>query len=775
VKVSLKFTFASTCKTTYICFSPSCVFSSFAMLGALRRCSTVLPRSVAQISSATRSSTVSRISRPYNAAFITRSLHQTSQWKQQNAAVAEQEEGLGFQSEQNENGPITTFAELGQRQLVSKGVVQTLIKDMGLTNMTEVQTATINQALEGNDIIAQARTGTGKTLGFLIPVLQNILKQDPSLGERSRGYAARRGNKTTADDIRAIIVSPTRELAEQIAVEAKRLVANTSVIVQTAVGGTQKSAGLRAIQRQGCHILVGTPGRLKDIFSDKYSGVEAPGLDALVFDEADRLLDQGFWPEIQEIIELLPKPEEKSRQTLMFSATVPNEVQRLVKQTLRPGYDFVKTVRDDEEPTHTRVPQYLVNVKGLENTVPAIVELCKNAITEAQQPDGRPFKAIVYFNSTAEVTLVSAALTELPVDEDSIVPQQNSRSRHRDVPSALYPARIFEIHSRLSQAQRTRASDSFRRCSSGILLSSDVTARGMDFPEVTHVIQVGIPRDRDTYIHRIGRTARAGKEGQGWLISPSIEAQELPRKLRDLPLQKDTTLATATVDMTREADVPKSAATILSQVAEAYKRVPMQTKADAYKGYIGTYAFVRKKALVNAINNLSRYAWGMSTPPEISSKLAGRVGLSRVPGLNIDGRIIEGSLDDVDDRPIRSGDARGGYGGSRNRSFSNDRNDSGRGSGGFGRGGFGGDRGGDRRGGYGGGDRAGGFSRGGDRGGYGGGERSGYGGGERRGGFASRGGDRGGFASRGGDRGGDRSFNFGGESRSSASRGGDRY
>ncbi|KAI4788277.1 DEAD-domain-containing protein, partial [Aureobasidium sp. EXF-8845] len=293
--------------------------------------------------------------RPYNAAFITRSLHQTSQWRQQNAAVAEQEEGLGFQSEQNENGPITTFAELGQRQLVSKGVVQTLIKDMGLTNMTEVQTATINQALEGNDIIAQARTGTGKTLGFLIPVLQNILKQDPSLGERSRGYAARRGNKTTADDIRAIIVSPTRELAEQIAVEAKRLVANTSVIVQTAVGGTQKSAGLRAIQRQGCHILVGTPGRLKDIFSDKYSGVEAPGLDALVFDEADRLLDQGFWPEIQEIIELLPKPEEKSRQTLMFSATVPNEVQRLVKQTLRPGYDFVKTVRDDEEPTHTRV------------------------------------------------------------------------------------------------------------------------------------------------------------------------------------------------------------------------------------------------------------------------------------------------------------------------------------------------------------------------------------------------------------------------------------
>ncbi|KEQ70113.1 DEAD-domain-containing protein [Aureobasidium namibiae CBS 147.97] len=712
------------------------------MLGALRRCSTVLPRSVAQLSSATRSSAVSKISRPYNAALITRSLHQTSQSRQQTAAVAEDDEGLGFQSEQTENGPITTFAELGQRQLVSKGVVQTLIKDMGLENMTEVQTATINQALNGNDILAQAKTGTGKTLGFLIPVLQNILKTDASLGERRRGFAARRGNRTTADDIRAIIVSPTRELAEQIAVEAKRLVANTSVIVQTAVGGTMKSAGLRAIQREGCHILVGTPGRLKDIFSDKYSGVEAPGLDALVFDEADRLLDQGFWPEIQEIMNLLPKPEEKTRQTLMFSATVPNEVQRLVKQTLRPGFDFVKTVRDDEEPTHARVPQHLVTVNGLENTVPAIVELCKNAIADAQQPDARPFKAIIYFNSTAEVTLASAALTELP----------SPRSRYRDVPSALYPARIFEIHSRLSQAQRTRASDNFRKCSSGILVSSDVTARGMDFPNVTHVIQVGMPRDRETYIHRIGRTARAGKEGQGWLISPMIEAQELPRKLNNLPLQKDTTLATASVDMTREADVPRSAATVLSQVAEAYKRVPMQLKADAYKGYIGTYGFIRKKALVKAINNLSRYAWGMATPPEVSSKLASRVGLTRVPGMNIDGRIVDGNLDDVDDRPIRSNDGRFGYGNSRSRAYSNDRNDGGRGGFGGGRGGFG-----DRRTSYGGGDRAGSFGRGGYGGDRAGGDRAGYGG-ERRGGYGSRGG-----------------ADFGGESRSGFSRGGDRY
>ena len=234
-----------------------------------------------------------------------------------------------------------------------------------------------------------------------------------------------------------------------------------------------------------------------------------------------------------------------------------------------------------------------------------------------------------------------------------------------------------------------------------------------------------------------------------------IEAQELPRKLNDLPLQKDTTLATASVDMTREADVPRSAATVLSQVAEAYKRVPMQIKADAYRGYIGTYGYIRKNALVKAINNLSRYAWGMATPPEVSSKLASRVGLSRVPGMNIDGRITEGNLADVDDRPIRSNDARFGYGNSRSRSYSNDRNDGGRGGFGGARGGFSGGRGGfggDRRGGYGGGDRAGGERRGGF-----GGDRAGFGG-ERRGGFSSRG-----------------AADFGGESRSGYSRGGDRY
>lgn len=606
---------------------------------------------------------------------------------------------------------------------------------MGLDTMTEVQTATISEALRGNDIIAQARTGTGKTLGFLIPVLQNMITQDANLAEPARN---RRAARTTADDIRAIIVSPTRELAEQIAVEARRLTQGTSVIVQTAVGGTQKSAALRAMQREGSHILVGTPGRIKDIFSDRYSGVSAPGLDALVFDEADRLLDQGFWPEIQEIIQYLPKPEEKDRQTLMFSATVPREVVQLVQSTLKPGFQFVKTVREGEEPTHTRVPQKIVSVNGFENYMPTLAELCTKEIEKySSGASDRPFKAIVYFNSTAEVTLATSTMRNLPSAESLAAssgseadPSANTGRFRGSHPFGQ--TRIFEIHAKLSQGQRTRAADNFRNCKSGVLFSSDVTARGMDFPNVTHVIQMGLPGSRDTYIHRIGRTARAGKEGEGWLIVSALEAGEVRYRLKDLPLVPENSgyLQTSGVDMTRESQISSSAAQVLRQVAEAMKLVDREEKEKVYQAILGVYGwFPRKRDLIEAMNNLSRFAYGMSEPPRIAPGLAQKLGISRIPGVNMGGR--GGGSDAGDDRGRGNfGGSRGGYGGVRGGDRSDrgsDRGDRGgygnRREGGFGgdrrEGGFGGDR---REGGYGG-DRRGGFGRGRSEGGFGGAER----------------------------------------------------
>ena len=449
-------------------------------------------------------------------------------------------------------------------------------------------------------------------------------------------------------------------MAEQIAVEAQKLVANTGVIIQTAVGGSQKSFHLRKMKAEGCHILVGTPGRLNDILSDPYSMVRAPNLSAFVLDEADRLLDQGFAPDIAEIQRLLPKRSEVDRQTLLFSATVPQEVMQIVRETMKSDFKFVRTVKAGEQQTHERVPQKIVEAVGFENFMPAILELCQREI--ARKDAEQPFKAIVYFNATAEVTLASTIFRNLTN------PGVSQFKQH-----PLHPAQIIEMHARLTQNERTRAAESFRRAKSAIMFSSDVTARGMDFPNVSHVIQVGIPALKDTYIHRIGRTARGDKKGEGWLITSPLEAREVRSRLQDLPITKDQTLETATVDMTKDAQLPEYVAKLLTQVANATKGVPIVIKAKAYLATLGTYQWLsRKQLLVNFLNQRSKFGWGLETPPSIPSGLAHKMGLSKLDGV----MISEGNR------------AIGGLGGRSlgSSGFGRDRGDSS--SGGFSRGGY---------------------------------------------------------------------------------------
>ncbi|CAO2655620.1 Nn.00g044230.m01.CDS01 [Neocucurbitaria sp. VM-36] len=674
------------------------------MFGALRRCPAALSRNLPTAAISTRvlrvplsqSSSALRLSSSRFANVSISGFHHSAKW-QQTMAEAEAEEIIA------EEGPVTEFKELATRGLVHPNLVNTITNQMRLTTMTDVQARTINEALSGVDVIAQARTGTGKTLGFLIPVIQRIIQNDPKLGEKARGY-----KRAKPDDIRAIVISPTRELAEQIAVEAKKVVSNTSIVVQVAVGGTQKRAMLQKTQREGCHLLIGTPGRINDILSDSYSGIKAPRLNALVMDEADRLLDDGFTREIDEIKTYLPDPEQVERQNLMFSATIPREVVDLVRKTMRPGFHFAKCVQEDEEPTHQRVPQKYVHVAGFENIMPSLYELVQQQHQLAQSGEARPFKAIVYFNSTAEVTLAASVFYKL------------SGGFKRNTP--LAGLRGYEIHAKLSQAQRTRAANDFRNCSSGILFSSDVTARGMDFPNVTHVIQIGLPRERDSYIHRLGRTGRAGKEGEGWLILSPFEKQELHRRLRDLPLTDATHhLECATVDMSQAGEVPESIGKILTDCVEAHKKIYPDQLDAAFRGLFGSYQWYGdKRGLLEGANRLAEFGWGMPSPPNPPASLyAG------------------------------GGGRRGGGGGGRGGGFGGDRRS----------GGFGGDRSGDTFG-----DR--GDRRGGDRrsGGFGGDRRGGggFGGGERRGGDRGFGGER-----RGGDRG------FGGERRGGGY-GGDR-
>lgn len=542
--------------------------------------------------------------------------------------------------------------------------------------------------------IAQARTGTGKTLGFLIPTVQRILEKNPELATRQRYSKAR------ASDIRAIIISPTRELAEQIAVEAAKLTNHTDLIVQVAVGGNSKREMLNKTRREGCHILVGTPGRLNDLLEDQYSGVEAPNMTALVLDEADRLLDQGFSVEIDSIIDKLPDRRDVDRQTLMFSATVPREVMHLVRRTLKPKFHFVQTVKEGELATHEKVPQNIIATPGLENHMPALFELCKREVDKHAAGEGPPFKAIVYFQSTANVQLSYRIFDNL-----------SEQGGGRYAKSPLDPAQIMLIHGQLTQERRSATTEKFRRAKSGILFSTDVTARGMDFPNVTHVIQVGLPSNREQYVHRIGRTGRADKEGTGTLIIYEGQLNASRSMLRGLPIQMDKSIEAAQVDMTQDAQLPASVAATLSSIANATKMVDRQTKHEAFMGMVGQAG---KGINVEALNQWTKFGWGWDEAPAINPRLAAQLGINLPKG----GR--GGSRGGFGDRGF--GGDRGGGGG---RGFDGGRGGGGGGYGGGrggGGGGFGGGRGGDRRSGGGGGR------------GYGNDQRGGGGGGRDRGG-----------------------------------------
>lgn len=469
---------------------------------------------------------------------------------------------------------------------------------------------------------------------------------------------------------------------------------------------------LRRTQRQGCHILVATPGRLLDILSDESSGIDAPKLAALVLDEADRMLDVGFEDSLKAILGYLPERSEQARQTLLFSATIPTDVVRLAKSYVDPkNFEFVQTIRGDEEPTHAKVPQFIVPCKGFENFYPALLELIYREVEKNEMP----FKAIVFLPTTSFVELTSSTFARLA-------------HRNPKMPEVL------GIHSKLTQRARTDNAEYFRRAKSAILFSSDVTARGMDFPNVSHVIQISCPPDREQYIHRIGRTGRADKSGQGWIFVAEIELHEARRRLTDLPIQRNTDLKTATVDMSAQ-DPETTEYETIRDVSKAVRKSGDDLFFEAYRSLLGgAMKTLRRQELVETLNDLSRHGWGLEEPPAIPAALARNTGLMGLRGVNIASgesfdRRRESGRDSRDRTP---GAPRDGFrGGFQDRS----RGGSGGGGGGFSRSGSGG--GGFSRGGGGGG----GFSRGGGGGG------GGFQGRSRGGGGFSRGGG-GGFQDR---------------------------
>lgn len=420
-----------------------------------------------------------------------------------------------------------------------------------------------------------------------------------------------------------------------------------------------KSAMLRKTKFEGCHLLVGTPGRLMDLLSDEYSGIDAPNLSALCLDEADRMLDVGFDRELREIISFLPNRRETPRQTLLFSATIPKDVVSLARTYVDANnFQFVQTINPDEAPTHEKVPQHIVPVPGYEHWLPAMLEIIEKAQAGEHGPD--PFKAIAFFNNTDTVKLVDELFEFLP----------------RLVPN-MPPA--WGIHSGLDQRQRTRAADSFRRAKTGILISTDVTARGMDFPNVTHVIQFGAPPQRDQYIHRIGRTGRANKSGQGWLIVRKDEIPDARRVLPGLPIKRNDTLEVAKVDtatISQDA-LPQQFKTI----AAAMRRVHPHKINDAYVKLACDKRRDLAQLTVDAANFWVKYQCGLKELPLIPTGTASGHNMMRLRNVNIGDRGRGGGFGgDRDGRGFGGGGGRGFGGGRGGDAFSGIRSRDDRGS-----------------------------------------------------------------------------------------------
>jgi ATP-dependent RNA helicase MSS116 len=439
--------------------------------------------------------------------------------------------------------------------------------------MTKVQEASLPACLTGRDVLARAKTGTGKTLAFLIPSIERL---------------ARAPGGVAAGGVHCMVLSPTRELAVQIAREADALLSHHALASQCVYGGTNMRSEVTRLASRRCDVLVATPGRLVDHIQN------TPGFAArlrhcavAVLDEADQLLDMGFRDSLDKILAALPA----QRQTLLFSATLPPSVRAIAQAALRRDHVFVDTVGDEAAQTNAQVAQ-CVMVAPFEAQIPALVQLVRTA---AAVPN---HKVLVFF------------------------PTARATQFHAELMNCLGNPTL-EIHSRKSQSQRERASAAFRAATSAILFSSDVSARGVDYPDVTAVIQVGAPTDRSQYIHRLGRTARAGKQGDGVLLLAPFDAHVL-NELADLPIAR--------------VEPAPASPVLLQEVARGLAAVDPQSAAQCYGAWLGEKnGSIRKmgwdKPTLVRWANAYALTLGCRSPPPLSRKTVGKMGLKGVPGI----------------------------------------------------------------------------------------------------------------------------------------------
>jgi len=326
------------------------------------------------------------------------------------------------------------------------------LRDMGFEKPTPIQEACIPLIMEGRDVLASAQTGTGKTAAFAIPILHNLLEK----------------KKNKQEGIRALVITPTRELASQVDEAFFAIGYHTGLTTAKVYGGDDWSRQEKALNR-GTNIIVATPGRLLDHI--KIHDVDFSNLDFLILDEADRMLDMGFIPDITQIVSKLPK----KRQTLLFSATIPPKIEQLARKMM-------------SNPERVNMAPPNMAAEGVTQGMYYVEERDKLPLVLHLFEKEQWASAIIFMSTKRAVDKLTRELRKKG-------------------------ANVTSIHGDRSQAEREKALESFRKGEFRIIVATDVMSRGIDVEGISHIINFSVPHDVEDYVHRIGRTARAEAKG----------------------------------------------------------------------------------------------------------------------------------------------------------------------------------------------------------------------------------------------------------------------
>ncbi|CAM3913263.1 DEAD/DEAH box helicase [Bordetella tumulicola] len=396
--------------------------------------------------------------------------------------------------------PTPTFTEFGLHPQLLQSVV-----DTGYTTPTPIQAQALPAVMAGRDVMGAAQTGTGKTAAFTLPILHRLMPQANTSASPAR------------HPVRALILAPTRELADQVYESVKRYSKHTPLRSAVVYGGVDIGPQKEALRR-GCEVLVATPGRLLDHIEQKTLNLGQVGI--LVLDEADRMLDMGFLPDLDRIVRLLPA----QRQGLLFSATFSNEIRKLGRTYLNQPVEIEVAGRNATADTVTQIAYQMPS----DAKRAAVVHLVKS----------RGLKQVIVFSNTK----IGTARLARELERDGV--------------------RAESIHGDKSQADRMKALEAFKAGELEVLVATDVAARGLDVAGVPCVINYDLPHNAEDYVHRIGRTGRAGASGEAIALFTADETRYLQdiEKLTKLPVPRGT------------LDVPQEL------VARSHTREPRETR-----------------------------------------------------------------------------------------------------------------------------------------------------------------------------------------------------